>query len=395
MAEESTGPLSRLREAADKNEGTAKLADALQEYLTAKATSMAGDLAKKIGGYTEQLASGGASGSMGAVAEGGKKLLEGKGPASAVSGAAGKGVKDTAKGLMGKVTGGGGDGGGSGSGGGGGGGGSGPKAINIVENIDVGVPLRAAYNQWTRFPDFGTFAKGVLSVEEEDEITSKWTAKIFWSTRSWKATITEQIQDHRISWTSEGDKGTTKGVVTFHPLGESLTRVLLVVEYFPKGFFEQTANLWRAQGRRLRLDLKHYRRQIMMMAQPEAEELEGWRGEIRDSEVVLSNDDALELEEADLTDEQWAELDELEEEERAELAELDEDERAELAELAESGAEDTEAEDEYAEEEEPEEEDEYAEDEEEGEYAEEEEPEEEGEYAEEEEEEQERPSTGR
>ncbi|GAA4931015.1 SRPBCC family protein [Streptomonospora halophila] len=325
MAERSTGPLSRLREAADRNEGTAKLADAIQDYLTAKATSTASDMAKKLGGYAERLTSTGAGGSAEAVAEGGKKLLQGKGPVGAAAGAAGKGAEGAAKGLLGRMSGGG--------GGGGSGGGSGPKAINIVENIDVGVPLRAAYNQWTRFPDFGSFAKGVLSVEEEDDTTSKWTAKIFWSTRSWKATINEQIQDHRISWTSEADKGTTKGVVTFHPLGESLTRVLLVVEYYPKGFFEKTANLWRAQGRRLRLDLKHYRRQVMMMAQPEAEELEGWRGEIRDGEVVLSHDDAQELEEAGLTAEQWAELDELDEDERAELDELDEDERAELDEL--------------------------------------------------------------
>ncbi|WP_236700685.1 SRPBCC family protein [Allosalinactinospora lopnorensis] len=262
MADDNNGPLARLRNAADKNDGTSKLADAAQKYLTAKATSMVNGATEKLGSYAERLVSDGPSGALGGLLKGGKKLAEGGNPASAVAAAGGQAIKDKTKDLAGAL------------GGRAGRRGSGPKSVNIVENIDVGVPVRVAYNQWSRFPDFGDFTKGVQTVEEEDEVESKWTAKILWSTRSWKATVTEQIQDYRIAWTSEADKGTTKGVVTFHPLGDNLTRVLLVVEYFPKGFFEQTANLWRAQGRRLRLDLKHYRRQVMMMAQEESEELE-------------------------------------------------------------------------------------------------------------------------
>ena len=56
-----------------------------------------------------------------------------------------------------------------------------------------------------------------------------------------------------------GRQGHVKGVVTFHPLADDLTRVLLVIEYYPKGLFEKTGNIWRAQGRRARLDLKLYR----------------------------------------------------------------------------------------------------------------------------------------
>jgi hypothetical protein len=38
------------------------------------------------------------------------------------------------------------------------GGGKGKKAkmTNIVETIDVGVPLRVAYNQWTQYEDFSS-----------------------------------------------------------------------------------------------------------------------------------------------------------------------------------------------------------------------------------------------
>lgn len=290
-SEEERGPLARLREVADRNEGTSKLADAVQGYLSAKARNVVSGATEKLGHTIERLTWDGDSG--GALAKGAEKMAKGEKPVKSTLAAAGQGVKDKAKGAFNTLTGGG-DGDGSGGGGSGGGG---TKATNIVEDIDVGVPVRVAYNQWSRFADFGDFTHRVESVEEEDETTTQWRAKILWSSRSWKGTVTEQVQDQRIAWTSEGDKGTTQGVVTFHPLGENLTKILLVTEYTPQGFFEYTANLWRAQGRRLRLELKQYRRHLMMLAEEEAQELEGWRGEIRDSEVVVSHEDAVAEEE--------------------------------------------------------------------------------------------------
>jgi hypothetical protein len=76
-------------------------------------------------------------------------------------------------------------------------------------------------------------------------------------------------------------------------------RVLVVVlEYWPKGLFERTGNLRRAQGRRARLELKHFRRHAMTDVILWQEEIEGWRGEIRDSEVVKTHEEALKAERA-------------------------------------------------------------------------------------------------
>ncbi|WEH15994.1 SRPBCC family protein [Streptomyces sp. VNUA24] len=165
-------------------------------------------------------------------------------------------------------------------------GGSG-KGHTIIEDIDVGVPVREAYDQWTQFEEFQRFAKGVVGVEQKDEVATQWHVKVAKSNRHWHATITEQIPDERIAWTSEGDKATTRGVVTFHPLGDNLTKVLLVLEYFPKGLFEKTGGLFRAQGRRARLDLKLYRTFVMMRGEATG----GWRGEIRDGEVQEQEED--------------------------------------------------------------------------------------------------------
>ncbi len=123
-----------------------------------------------------------------------------------------------------------------------------------------------------------------------------WKAQVFWSHRTWEATIIEQVPDERIIWRSKGQKGHVDGAVTFHELAPSLTRVLLVLEYHPQGMFERTGNLWRAQGRRARLELKHVGRHMMTQTVLHPDDAEGWRGTIHDGEVVESHEDALERE---------------------------------------------------------------------------------------------------
>ncbi|MFJ9886968.1 SRPBCC family protein [Streptomyces sp. NPDC091287] len=276
--------LGGIKDDVVKSPATDRLKDELQNYLRARAEHAVTQLGHRLGDSVSKLAEpGGGGGALKSLAKGGQALGEGKSPGQAALSAGASHLKDTVKdkvkGLFGK---------GRKSGGGK------SKSVTIVEDIDVGVPVREAYDQWTQFQEFSSFAKGVVSVEKTDDTTSNWKVKVAKSTRSWKANVTEQVPDERITWTTEGAKGTVKGVVTFHAITDDLTRVLLVLEYFPKGLFEKTGNIWRAQGRRARLDLKLYRKFIMMRG----EATDSWRGEIRDGEVVLSHDEALDEEES-------------------------------------------------------------------------------------------------
>ncbi|WP_020133315.1 SRPBCC family protein [Streptomyces sp. 351MFTsu5.1] len=355
------------------SEAADRLKAEVQEYLSAQVQRMLVGVGHKLGettGKLNDIAEGNSPGFAKLALDGGKKLAEGKGPLrSALELGAGK-AKDSVVGAFKNL------GGGKGKKKGG----AGQKPTVIMEFIDVGVDLRTAYDQWTQYQDFSTFAKGVKSANRADDTHTDWQAKIFWSSRSWKATTTEQVPDERIQWTSEGAKGTTKGVVTFHKLADNLTRVLLVIEYYPTGLFEKTGNIWRAQGRRARLDLKHFARFITLKGEAE----DGWRGEIQDGEVVKSHEDAVaEEEEESAEDEEGAEASEDED------TEPDDELRDEEEEEEDEEAPDGEAEDEYEEYDEDEPEDELAEDEEpedeepEDEYEEEEEaPEDEEEYAE-------------
>ncbi len=305
-ADGATNPLSELAhsEAADR------LKAELQDYLTAQATRLLSGVGQKLGettGKLNDIAEGNSPGFAKLATDGGKKLAEGKGPLrTAVELGAGH-AKDSVKGALKNL---------------GGGKGkrkksSGNKPTVIIEHIDVGVPLRTAYDQWTQYQDFSTFAKGVKSANKADDTTSDWQAKIWWSNRSWKATTNEQVPDDRIAWSTEGAKGTMKGVVSFHKIAENLTRVLMVIEYYPSGFFEKTGNIWRAQGRRARLDLKNFARFITIKGEAE----DSWRGEIRDGEVVRSHEDAVAEEEQQEGSEEAEGAEDAEDEEYGEEAE--------------------------------------------------------------------------
>ena len=159
------------------------------------------------------------------------------------------------------------------------------KVTNIVESIDVPVSREIAYELWTQFEEFPSFMKKVEAVNQKDPEVVTWKAQIFWSHRTWTAKIVDQVPPERIVWKSEADKGKVDGAVTFHELAPDLTRVLVSLEYFPQGLFERTGNLWRAQGRRVRLELKHFRRYVANHALINQDEVDGWTGEIHDGKV--------------------------------------------------------------------------------------------------------------
>ncbi|MEU9462206.1 SRPBCC family protein [Streptomyces sp. NPDC048312] len=332
--------------------GADRLREEASNFLSAQVERLAEKAGDKLTDVTGQLTDVAESGSLPAI---GSRILQGDSPLKAFVGEKAKGVKDNVVGKV-KEAFGGGKGKRKSSGG---------KVMNIIEVLDVGVPLRVAYDHWTQYDQFSSFAKGVRDVSKSDEMSSDWKVKVGPSSRGFKATVQEQVPDDRIVWTSEGAKGTTRGAVSFHELAPSLTRIVLVVEYYPSGFFEKTGNLWRAQGRRMRLDFKHFQRYVTLAQ----EEPEGWRGEIRDGEVVVSHEDAMEEEAAEQEDSQDEESE-------------DEDYKEEPEDYEPEG-------EDYEDEEEPDEEDYEDEDEDEGEYEDEDEDEgdeeEEGEYEEEDE----------
>jgi uncharacterized membrane protein len=230
-----------------------------QDYAEARGERLLRSLGQRVVGTLEGTGGGGGSAVGQGAREAAGALAKGESPVKSVA----SGVTGTVKGALGR-------------------GGGVRKSTNIIEDVDVGVPISTAYNQWTQFQEFASFMKGVEGVDQSDELKTNWRLKIGLSRRSWEGSITEQVPDRRIAWTSQGAKGSTKGVVTFHPLADDLTKVIVVMEYTAVGPFEKVGNMMRLQLRRVRLDLREFKKFVSMRG----EETGAWRGEIRDGEVV-------------------------------------------------------------------------------------------------------------
>ncbi len=145
----------------------------------------------------------------------------------------------------------------------------------IVETIDVGVPVRTAYDQWTQFESFPEFMEGVEKVVQVDDTTLEWTASIAGKTETWRARISEQTPDQRVAWTAlEGARNA--GVVTFHRLSDTSSRVTLQVDVEPSGMIESAGDALGFVQRRVKSDLERFKEFI----EARGRETGAWRGSV-------------------------------------------------------------------------------------------------------------------
>ena len=146
---------------------------------------------------------------------------------------------------------------------------------NVEKHIDVNVPVKVAYNQWTQFEEFPKFMEGVESIKQLDDKRLHWVATVAGKKEEWDAEITEQTPDQRIAWTNTtGAKNA--GVVTFHHLSDETTRVMLQLDYDPEGVVENVGSALGFVGRRVEGDLERFKEFI----ESRGKETGAWRGEI-------------------------------------------------------------------------------------------------------------------
>jgi len=205
------------------------------------------------------------------IKKAGEKAAEGAKDAVGKSGGPAGVAKEAGKGLL--------PGGGGGSSGGKAGVGKG-RRMPVQQSVDVAVPLKTAYNQWTQFEEWPDFMHRVTNVSQEDETTVAFKAKIWGVSKEFKAEILDQRPDERIKWkVSEGLVHT--GVVSFHELGPRLTRIELTLDVEPGSLIEKAARGMRHVKRAARADLHRFKAYIEM----EEEESGSWRGVIDDGET--------------------------------------------------------------------------------------------------------------
>ncbi|MEI5010974.1 hypothetical protein RB196_30190 [Streptomyces sp. PmtA] len=198
----------------------------LRNYAVARAEYLLASLGRRLGEAVvtlHDIADGRSPGFARLALDGGRKLSQGRSPLRAAVEIGASRLKDSISDRIARrITRAGGD--------------QGPAVV--VESVDVGVPVSRAYDLWSRQEALPALAMGVREETASDE--------------------------NGVVWTSRGAKGTVDGVVTFHAIGDRLTRVLLVVEYHPRGLVERAGALLGTPGRRARLDLTGFARRVAM-----------------------------------------------------------------------------------------------------------------------------------
>ena len=146
----------------------------------------------------------------------------------------------------------------------------------IIETIDVDVPVRTAYNQWTQFESFPHFLDEVESITQTDDTHTHWKVKIGAAEREFDAEITEQHPDERVAWNSVGGDSEHAGVVTFHKLSDDTSRVTVQIDWEPQGFVESVGSLIGVGKHAVKKDLDNFKRFI----EGQGAESGGWRGDV-------------------------------------------------------------------------------------------------------------------
>jgi uncharacterized membrane protein len=145
----------------------------------------------------------------------------------------------------------------------------------IEQSIELNVPVRAAYDQWTQFEEFPKFMEGVEEIRQIDDTHLHWVAEIGGTRHEWDAVITEQLPDERVAWRNTDGKDNA-GVVTFHKLSDDQSKLMVQLDFVPEGIKEKVGDLIGAPDRRVKSDLERFKE----LVESRGTESGAWRGEV-------------------------------------------------------------------------------------------------------------------
>ncbi len=147
----------------------------------------------------------------------------------------------------------------------------------VMDSIDVDVDVTTAYNQWTQFESFPQFLSYVDEIQQIDDTLTHWKVTVAGVEREFDAEITEQHPDERVAWTTVGGETKHAGVVTFHKLSDTTSRVTVQLDWEPEGVAEKAGSLLGFDDRAVKNDLKNFKEFIENS--PEAP-TGAWRGDV-------------------------------------------------------------------------------------------------------------------
>ena len=146
----------------------------------------------------------------------------------------------------------------------------------VQESVDVDVPIRVAYDQWTQFESFPQFMGGVERITQLDDTHNHWITKVGGVTREFDTEITEQNPDERVAWKTVGGDTRQAGVVTFHRLSDDQTRVMIQIDWEPSDLVEKAGAALGFDDRQVKADAEKFKEFI----ESRGSQTGAWRGDV-------------------------------------------------------------------------------------------------------------------
>ncbi|MEU7697046.1 SRPBCC family protein [Streptomyces sp. NPDC039028] len=147
---------------------------------------------------------------------------------------------------------------------------------HVKESIEVEVPVRTAYDQWTQFETFPQFMDGVERIEQRADSLTHWVTSIGGVRREFDAEITAQIPDTTVAWVTVGDEIEHSGLVTFQPIGPARTQITLMMDVDPQGMTDTVGDTLGFVDRQVKGDLQRFKQFI----EDRGDATGGWRGRV-------------------------------------------------------------------------------------------------------------------
>jgi carbon monoxide dehydrogenase subunit G len=152
---------------------------------------------------------------------------------------------------------------------------------HVERSIEVEVPVRMAYDQWSRFEEFPRFMSGVEEVRRVGDGMTHWVAHISGVRREWDAAIVEQVPDEKVAWAATTG-ATNAGAVFFDAVATDCTRVRLTLDFEPEGVIERIGDVMDVVQRQAVADLDRFKEFI----EGQSSVAGGWRGTSEDGGVM-------------------------------------------------------------------------------------------------------------
>ncbi|MFE2263178.1 SRPBCC family protein [Streptomyces griseosporeus] len=153
---------------------------------------------------------------------------------------------------------------------------------SVEETVEVAVPVRTAYNQWTQFKSFPRFMTTVRKVDQIKPSLTSWTLGRGPVRGVFEAEILEQEPDSHLVWRSLGQRPAHRGEVVFETVAVDRTKVTVRMEIAARGATGLLAGVPKVAGRVVRGELRGFKEYIEGLGA----ESGAWRGTIRNGRLL-------------------------------------------------------------------------------------------------------------